>query len=37
MLAFNMADPVTGGSSWNVNSQPAWVVSPLVIPQNGTL
>jgi hypothetical protein len=32
-----MNDPISGGSGWNVNAQPAWVVSPLVVPQNGTL
>jgi hypothetical protein len=36
-LAFFMTDPISGGSSWNVNAQPAWVLSPLLIPQNGML
>src|SRR5688572_885173 len=31
---FFMTDPVQGGSAWAINAQPAWVVSPLAIPQN---
>src|SRR5687767_8346341 len=36
-LAFFMTDPVQGGSAWAIAAQPAWVVSPLLVPQNGTV
>jgi hypothetical protein len=36
-LEFAMPSAISPDSGWNVNAQPAWLTTPVAVPQNGSI